>query len=53
VSLASRGLRNISDKEERIEDPAELQQVRRQARRVILKGMLAAVPLTLIAYLIP
>jgi hypothetical protein len=53
VSLASRGLRNISDKEERIEDPAELVQVRHQALRVILKGALVAIPLTILAYLIP
>jgi hypothetical protein len=53
VSLASRGLRNISDKTERIEDPAELQQVRRQARRVIFKGILVALPLTLLAFIIP
>jgi hypothetical protein len=53
VSLASRGLRNISDKEERIEDQAELKQVRRQALRVVLKGVLIAIPLTILAYLIP
>jgi len=53
VSLASRGLRNISDNEERIEDPVELVQVRRQALRVILKGVLIAIPLTILAYLIP
>jgi len=53
VSLASRGLRNISDKEESIEDEAELKQVRRQALRVILKGVLIAIPLTILAYLIP
>jgi len=53
VSLASRGLRNISDKEERIEDQAELIQVRRQALRVILKGVLVAIPLTILAFLIP
>jgi hypothetical protein len=53
VSLASRGLRNISDKEEKIEDQAELKQVRRQAMRVIHKGVLVAVPLTALAYLIP
>jgi hypothetical protein len=53
VSLASRGLRNLSDKDERIEDQAELKQVRRQALRVILKGVLAAIPLTVLAYLIP
>lgn len=53
MSLVSRGLRNISDREEKIEDPAELQQVRRQARRVILKGILVAIPLTLLAYILP
>jgi hypothetical protein len=53
VSLASRGLRNISDRNERIEDPAELKQVRRQARRVILKGVLVALPLTIIAFILP
>ena len=53
MSLASRGLRNISDKEEKIEDQADLRQVRRQALRVILKGVLAAIPLTVLAYLLP
>lgn len=51
--LAARGLRHISDNKERIKDKAELDQVRRQALRVIAKGVLAALPLTLIAYLIP
>ena len=53
MSLASRGLRNISDKEENIEDKAELQQVRRQALRVVIKGVLVAIPLTVLAYFIP
>lgn len=53
MSLATRGLRHISDKKERINDKAELNQVRRQALCVIAKGVLAALPLTLIAYLIP
>ena len=53
MSLASRGLRNISDRVERIEDPDELKQVRRQARRVVLKGVLVALPFTLIAYSLP
>ncbi|HKY56332.1 MAG TPA: hypothetical protein VJM08_18590 [Anaerolineales bacterium] len=53
MSLASRGLRNISDRNEKIEDPNELRQVRRQARRVMLKGILVAIPLTLIVYIIP
>jgi hypothetical protein len=53
VALASRGLRNINDKIERITDEAELKRVRQQAQKVILKGSLAALPLTLLAYLIP
>ncbi|HMR99473.1 MAG TPA: hypothetical protein PKK96_06500 [Anaerolineales bacterium] len=53
MSLAARGLRRTSDKKERIKDKAELNQVRRQALRVIVKGVLAALPLTLLAYLIP
>jgi len=53
VSLASRGLRHISENKERITDTSELKQVRRQALRVIIKGVLAALPLTLLAYLLP
>jgi hypothetical protein len=53
VVLASRGLRNISDKNERIRDAAELNQVRRQALRVMAKGVIAALALTLLVYLLP
>jgi hypothetical protein len=53
VTLASRGARKFGAEEEQIEDQAELKQVRRQARRVILKGVLAAIPLTVLAYLLP
>lgn len=38
---------------EKIEDAAELAQVRRQARRVHVKSFLAAIPLTLIALALP
>jgi hypothetical protein len=38
---------------ERIEDQAELAQVRWQARRVNLKGLAAAVVLTLVALVLP
>jgi hypothetical protein len=38
---------------ETINDPGELAQVRRQARRVQLKAFLAAIPLTLIALALP
>jgi hypothetical protein len=53
VSLASRGSRKFGDDEERIEDQAELLQVRWQARRVILKAFFVALALTLIAYFLP
>jgi hypothetical protein len=52
VSLASRSSRKTGDNEERIEDKAELAQVRRQARRVIIKSFLVALPLTLIAFIL-
>jgi len=51
--LASRGLRHTSDTIERIQDKSELQQMRRQALRVIIKGGFAALPFTLLAYLLP
>jgi len=38
---------------EKIDDVAELAQVRRQARRVQLKALLVAIPLTLIALALP
>ncbi len=53
VRLAAEGTRNLNDKEEKIEDPSVLAQVRQQARRVQLKAVLAAIPLTLIALALP
>lgn len=53
MSLAARGARKFGVEEEQIADEAELKQVRWQARRVILKGFLVALPLTLLAYLLP
>jgi phosphotransferase system HPr-like phosphotransfer protein len=53
VNLAARGSRQITDEVEKIEDEAELAQVRRQARRVNIKSLLAAVILTLIALALP
>jgi hypothetical protein len=38
---------------EKIDDASELAQVRRQARRVQLKALLVAIPLTLIALALP
>jgi hypothetical protein len=53
VGLAARGTRKLGDKEEKIEDAAELAQVRRQARRVQLEALLVAIPLTLIGLALP
>jgi hypothetical protein len=53
VSLAARGSRNLYDKVEKIEDSAVLAQVRLQARRVNLKALLVAIPLTLITLALP
>jgi hypothetical protein len=51
--LASRGSRKFGEDEEKIQDGAALKQVRRQARWVIFKAFLVALPLTLIAFILP
>lgn len=43
----------MGEKVEKIEDDAELAQVRRQARRVHIQSFLAALLLTLIALVLP
>jgi hypothetical protein len=53
VSLSARGSRNLYDKEEKIEDPVVLAQVRKQASRVRIKSLLAAILLTLMALVLP
>ena len=53
VALARHGTRKLTDKMEKIEDQAELAQVRRQARKVLIKGCLTAAVLTLIVLLLP
>jgi hypothetical protein len=53
VSLSSRGLRKFGETEEKIEDDAELKQVRRQAQKVIRKAFFVAVALTAIAFILP
>jgi hypothetical protein len=42
----------LDDQVEKIEDPAELAQVRRQARLVNIKAVLAGIVLTLISLLL-
>jgi hypothetical protein len=53
IGLAARNLRQLGDHAEQIEDAAELAQVRRQARRVQIKGSLAGILMTLIALALP
>ena len=53
MRLSARGSRNLFDKEEKIEDPAVLAQVRRQARVVQLKSLLAASLLILMSLALP
>ncbi|MGC1376346.1 MAG: hypothetical protein WA821_08990 [Anaerolineales bacterium] len=53
VGLSARQSRKLGDQMEKIEDPAELAQVRWQANRVQVKAFAAAVALTLIALLLP
>jgi hypothetical protein len=43
----------LGDTAEKIEDPAELAQVRRQVHRVQLKSLAAAILLTLMALTLP
>jgi hypothetical protein len=43
----------MGDTLEQIEDPAELAQVRRQARRVHSKALLTGIALTLVALALP
>jgi hypothetical protein len=53
VGLAARGSRQLGDRVEKIDEAAELAQVRRQARRVQLKALWVSIPLTLIALALP
>ena len=53
MNLAARGSRHLDEKSEKIEDTAELAQVRRQARRVHAKAFLVALLLTLVTLALP
>jgi hypothetical protein len=53
VSLSARGSRNLYDKEEKIEDPAVLAQVQKQASVVRTKSLVAGILLTLLALVLP
>ena len=53
VGLSARQSRKLGDQMEKIEDPAELAQVRRQANRVQVKAFATAAILTLIVLVLP
>jgi len=53
VGLSARGSRQFGDTPEKIEDAEELAQVRRQARLVNLKAVVAGVVLTAVALALP
>lgn len=53
MSLASRGLRDLDDGKQKIEDKAELAQVQKQAHAVNLKSLVVALGLTAVSYLLP
>ena len=53
VGLSARQSRKFGDATEKIEDPAELAQVRRQANRVQLKALATGLALTLVALVLP
>jgi hypothetical protein len=46
VALAAQGMRNLDAGNERIDDPAELQAVKAQARRVNIQALLVAAAVT-------
>jgi hypothetical protein len=52
VNLAARGLRDLDCGSEPIVNPAELAQVRRQARVVHMKSFVAAALLTALLFLV-
>jgi hypothetical protein len=53
VGLSARQSRKLGDQMEKIDDPAELAQVRWQARRVQIKSLAAGIVLTLIGLVLP
>jgi hypothetical protein len=53
VAHALNKTRKLGERSEKIEDEAELKQVHRQSRKVILKAFYVALALTLIVYLLP
>ncbi len=53
MALAARGARNMDAGIEKIEDESVVRQIRRQARKVYVKSLVAGVLLTTLVALIP
>lgn len=53
VSLSARGLRNMDAGDEPMTNPAEVEQVRAQARKVHIESFVTAILLTLLVALVP
>ena len=53
VAFAQQGVFQLNGGIEKMDDAANLAQVRRQANRVMLKAFLVAIPLTLLTLLLP
>mgnify|MGYP001067892289 CR=1 FL=1 len=53
IGLAARDARKTGDRVEAIEDPKELAQVQKQARRVVMKSVAVGAVATVIAMLLP
>jgi hypothetical protein len=53
IALAARNVRNLDAGDVAVQDPEELRQIARQARRVRLEGFATAVVLTLVLFILP
>lgn len=53
MGLAARGSRQLGESVEKIDDPEELTQVRRQALKVQIKASVTGLAITLLTLLIP
>jgi len=51
--LAQRSLRHMTDEKEKIEDESVDAQIKKQARKVIIKGNLVALGIMIVVMLIP
>lgn len=53
VAFARQGVFKLNGGIEKMDNAAQLAQVRRQAQRLVIKAVLVAIPLTLLAFILP